>query len=288
MSAFSPRIVLGSTGLSVSRMGLAASYGATSADVERAFEHGINFFYWGSMRTDPFGSGLRALGARSRGDMVVVLQSYARSAKSIASSLDRALRSLGFDHADVLLLGWWNFPPRASILDAAAELVQKGKARAVMMSCHHRPTFAQLARDPRVQLLMMRYNAAHPGAEQDVFPHLPTPRPGVVSYTSTSWRQLLDPKLTPPGERTPTATDCYRFVLTSPFVDACWAGVKGEQLEVALRAVDMGPMSDDEAAAIKRVGANVRERTRARTSGMAFADRLINLASGFGLRSTRG
>ena len=38
---------------------------------------------------------------------------------------------------------------------------------------------------------MIRYNAAHPGAEQDVFPHLAARQPAVVAYTATSWRKLL-------------------------------------------------------------------------------------------------
>ena len=35
---------------------------------------------------------------------------------------------------------------------------------------------------------MIRYNAAHPGAERDIFPHLEARRPAVVAYTATSWR----------------------------------------------------------------------------------------------------
>ena len=42
---FEPRI-LGRTGLQVGRMGIAASYGVPAAAVERAFEHGVNYFYW--------------------------------------------------------------------------------------------------------------------------------------------------------------------------------------------------------------------------------------------------
>lgn len=288
MTGFDSKIRLGRTDLTVTRLGLAASYGISGAEVERAFERGIDFFYWGSARRDDFGAGLRRLGARARERMTVVVQSYARSGGSIGRSLERALAKLRFDHADVLLLGWWNLPPSDAILDAARELVARGRTRAVMVSCHHRPTFAKLARDARIDLLMLRYNAAHPGAEQDVFPHLPAERPGMIAYTATSWGQLVDRKYLPPGEALPAASDCYRYVLSSDAIDACWTAPKdGAELDEALRCFERGPISEDERAWLKRVGARVRSESVARGRGMDFADRCVNLWSGFGFRSTR-
>lgn len=267
---------LGRTGLEVVPLGLAASYGIPGKDVERAFERGLNLFYWGTRRTPEFGRALRRIAGRDRSKVVTVIQSYARAPRLIARSLENALRALGLDHTDVLALGWWNRPPPERILAGAAELVRRGRARHLMISCHRRSTFPLLARDPRVGLLMVRYNAAHPGAEQDVFPHLPKERPGVVAYTTTSWGQLLDPALAPAGERVPGGTDCYRFVLSSPHVDVCWAGPRtGDQLDDAIRALELGPMGDDELAWMRRVGESVRERTRLQTRGMSLADRAL-------------
>jgi predicted aldo/keto reductase-like oxidoreductase len=202
-------------------------------------------------------------------------------------SIEKGLRELGLDYTDVLLLGWWNLPPPERLLDAAAGLVHQGKARYIMISCHNRPNFPVLARDPRVSLLMIRYNAAHPGAERDVFPYLANERPGIVAYTTTSWGQLLNPVLVPAGERAPTAGDCYRFVLSSPHIDACYTGAKtGVELDGAMRALDLGPMSVEELAWMRRVGASVRQRTRLDSLGKSIIDRFVNLASGFGFRAT--
>ncbi len=49
----------------------------------------------------------------------------------------------------------------------------------------------QLAEESPLDLFMIRYNAAHPGAERDIFPHLARRQPAVVAYTATSWRKLL-------------------------------------------------------------------------------------------------
>lgn len=283
-----PRKPLGTSNLSVVPLGLASSYGASASDVEHAFERGLDFFYWGSARTAQFGRGLRRIGALARDRITVVVQSYRRSPQGVTRSLERALRELRFERTDVLLLGWWNLPPPDPILDAAAGAVARGLARAVMVSCHHRPSFAKLARDPRVDLVMLRYNAAHPGAERDVFPHLPSPRPGVVSYTATSWGQLLDRRLVPRDEEVPRATDCYRFVLGQPAIDACWCAPRNRaELELALLALDEGPLSEEQSARLRRIGAAVRAGTQGRARGMQLAERAMNLVSGFGFKTAQ-
>ena len=59
----------------------------------------------------------------------------------------------------------------------------------------------------------------------------------------------------PPSERAPTATDCYRYVLTRPEVDVCMTGpANAAQMDQALEAVRRGPMTEDELAWMQRVG----------------------------------
>ena len=69
------RAVLGRTGLEVGRLGLSASYGAPASAVERAFEHGVNYFYWGASGARSLANGLRRLAPR-RDRFLLVLQSY--------------------------------------------------------------------------------------------------------------------------------------------------------------------------------------------------------------------
>ena len=260
-------VTLGRTGLRVCPLGLASSYGVSGADVERAVERGVNYLYWGSLRKADFGRAVARIARRRREEVVVVVQTYTRIAALMRPSLERALRQLGLDHADLLLLGWWNRPPSPRVRDAALALQAAGRARHIMVSGHHRPTFPTLARDPALGAIMVRHNAAHPGAEEEIFPHLAEPRPGVVAYTATRWGTLLDPRLTPPGEATPRGSDCYRFVLGNPSVDVVLAGPKdGQELDEALAALDRGPLGPDEQAWMRRVGRAVRA---ARMAGQA-------------------
>jgi aryl-alcohol dehydrogenase-like predicted oxidoreductase len=257
---------LGRTGLEVGRLGIASSYGISGDALVRAFERGVNYIYWGSRRTPSFGEGLKRLRPQ-RDQFVLVIQSYTRLAGLMAWSLERALRALSFDYTDVLLLGMWNKPVAPKILDAALRLKQRGLVRFLAVSTHQRTLIPQIAAGSDFDIVHLRYNAAHPGAEKDIFPHLPAVnRPGIVSFTATSWGQLTgQPKQPaawmtgahslPKGEPAPTATACYRFVLSRPEVDVCLTGPSNEaRMNEALEALERGPMTEDELAWMRRVG----------------------------------
>ena len=153
-----------------------------------------------------------------------------------------------------------------------------------MISCHDRSTFARYIGDPTYDAIMVRYNAAHPGAETDVFPHLPERGgPGVVAYTVTRWGGLLDPRLVPEGERVPTSTDCYRFALSSSHVDVCLSAPQTkEQLDQTLATLDAGPLDAEETAWMKRVGAAVKVKAGKSVvpSPLAVIDRLMARRAG--------
>jgi len=259
------RALLGRTGLEVGRLGVAAGYGVPGSALEWAFDRGVDYIYWGSQRQNSFGAALKKLRTQ-RGRFVLVIQSYTRVASLLSWSLERALRALSFDYTDVLLLGMWNKPLPSRILDAARGLQARGLVRFLAISTHKRTLVPQIAAGQDFDVVHFRYNAAHPGAEKDIFPLLPAAnRPGMVSFTATSWGQLLGKGLLqgilpgahrlPKSERVPTAADCYRYVLTRPEVDVCLTGpANAAQMEEALEALRFGPMSADELAWMRRVG----------------------------------
>jgi len=257
------RAVLGRTGIEVCRLGLAASYGVPTQAVERAFDHGVNYLYWGSRRTGAFAQAIRHLAGR-RDRFVLVVQSYSRVAGLVAWSLERALRAARAEYADILLLGLWSGPAWPRILDAARAVKERGLVRHLALSTHNRRLVPQLAGEADYDVFHVRYNAVHTGAERDIFPHLATAgRPGIVAFTATSWRQLLHHRRIPKEERKPAAGDCYRFVLTNPSIDVCMTGPASDaQMDHALEALRKGPMSDEEMAWIRRVGQAIYGKPR--------------------------
>jgi aryl-alcohol dehydrogenase-like predicted oxidoreductase len=267
MSDFRDPIPLGQTGLRVSRLGIGSSAVGSERFVEEAVEQGVNYLYWGSIRRPAFGRALRHVARRNREGVVLTVQSYSRVAALLRPSIEIALRRAGLEYFDFLLLGMWNEPPRRGIVEAALRLRAQGKVRHLMLSTHNRPSLQRHFRDFEAgrspfDVFMLRYNAVHRGAEQDVFPHLPERRPpGVIAYTATRWGHLLDPAKMPPGEAPPPARDCYRFALSHPAVGMVLCGpANREQMQEALRALDAGPLAPDEQARIRRIGDHVYGR----------------------------
>ena len=250
--------VLGRTGLVVGQIGLSASYGVPTEAVERAFERGANYLYWGSLRRERFARAIRNL-APQRDRMVLVLQSYAFAPRLLTWNVERGLRRLRFDHADVLLLGHATAPLKESTLDAWRRLRDRGLVRFLGVTTHDRALVPTLANNPDIGIVHVRYNAAHRGAERDAFPLLKADnRPGLVAYTSTSWKQLLHSRRLPAGERVPTAGDCYRFCLSHPSIDMVATGpATAAHVEESLNAAGRSAMSEEELAWMRRVGGAV-------------------------------
>ena len=259
---FHEKTILGRTGLSVSRLGLASGYGVPASAVEKAFhERGVNYFFWGNPKRQGMREGLKALVKSKREKLVLALQTYDHFGPFLERGVDKGLKELGMDCADVLILGWFNSAPHGRVLANALKLKEKGKVRFLGMSGHNRKTFGKLAQDPHnpVDVFMIRYNAVHTGAETGIFPLMPKEnRPGVTIYTATCWRKLLNPKKMPPGEKPLTAAECYRFVLSNPNVDLTLFAPNGEaQMLDGLKALEQGPLSEDEMTRARKIGAHI-------------------------------
>ena len=239
----------------VFRLGLSGSFGLDEAASREALER-IQYVFW-TPRMKGLGAALKDAVRRDRARYVVatgpILGFFPGAVRKAAEG---ALRALGTDHLDVLQLFWLSkmsaLSPRN--VEELVRLREEGKVRAIGVSIHDRVRAGRLAEDSPLDLLMVRYNAAHPGAEVDVFPHLARRRPAVVAYTATSWRKLLRRPRGWDGP-VPTAGDCYRFCLTSPHVDVVLSGpATAAQLRENLRALERGPLGPEEMAWMREFG----------------------------------
>ena len=256
MKNFSEKVTLGRTGLSVSRLGIGSAYWVSEKACRRAFDAGINYFFWGSIRTPGMALAVQEIAKNHRQDLIEVLECYARHPWMIRKSVEQGLRKLKIDQADILLLGWHDEQPSMKVLDTVRNLKEKGRYRFLGISSHIRTLFPGYIRDDIYDVFHIRYNAAHTGAEKDIFPLIPEVNPpGITSFTATRWGQLTNPKKMPPGETPLTAADCYRFALSSGFVDVCLTGPKNEEeLDGGMKALELGPLSDEEMERVRRIG----------------------------------
>ena len=244
-------------GRSVFRLGLATNYGIEGGDLEMALDKGVNYIFWTphARRVTP---SLKAILKRDR--EAVILASGPTTGYfggRIKRACDRLLTTLGTDYLDLFQLFWlgrtsiWT----SSTIDALVSLKESGKVRAIGVSIHDRNMAGQLAKDSPLDMLMVRYNAAHTGAEQDIFPHLAKGKPAIIAYTATRWRGLLKRPKDWSGP-VMTASDCYRFCLSNPHVDLVLTGPKTrQQLQENLSELrEKGPLSEEENGWIRDYG----------------------------------
>jgi len=244
-------------GKTVHRLGLAMNYGIDADGVSAAFDRGVNYVFWTPTRTRATTPVLKAALARDREKYVVATgPTLGYFGGGVRRGAEKLLALLGTDYLDVFQLFWLGVTSAITpgTLEALARLKEEKKIRAIGVSIHDRPRAARLAEDSPIDLFMLRYNAAHPGAESDIFPHLSKRHPAVVAYTATSWRKLLKrprkwegPLMTP--------SDCYRFCLSNKNVDVTLCGPKTRaQLEENLDGLAKGPLSGEEDSWMRRFG----------------------------------
>ena len=243
-------------GKRVFRLGLAASYGIDEPGIRAAIDRGVNYFYY-TYRSKKLNAPLREV-LKSQRDRYAVAATTTLGwfGGSVRRAAERTLATLGTDYLDVFQLGWLGVTSAWTdgTLKELTHLKESGKVRALGISIHDRPRAGKLAEESPLDLFMIRYNAAHPGAESEIFPHLARRRPAVVAYTATSWRKLLKRPSGWSGP-VPSAGDCYRFCLSSPHVDVVLTGpASGAQLDENLKALERGPLGEDEMKWMREFG----------------------------------
>lgn len=257
--------VLGSTGMQVSRLGLSATYRPGKNAIYFALDQGINYFF-GFGIDSHMTKVMREVLKSDREKYVIATGVYNLiwGYPNIRKTLEKRLRQWGAEYIDIFMfLGVRKeaeFPEKAR--EELYRLREEGLVKAVGMSTHDRPFAGRMAAEGALDVLMIRYNAAHRGAEKDIFPYLKEHNPGIVSFTATRWRYLLRyQKGWPKDAPIPNAVMTYRFVLSNPHVHVCMTAPSNlKQLEENLKALQEGPLSDEEMAFMQKFGDIVYQR----------------------------
>jgi aryl-alcohol dehydrogenase-like predicted oxidoreductase len=266
---------LGRTGLEVTPLALAsgAVRGAapkgpalTADDVEGAYhEHGINAFFVVSF-SEPMVAGVRRLiDAGHRDDLVLISMASLPFGWSVRRAWAKQARMLGVETIDVFLLGWiqgrWYLSGRT--WPAMRRLREEGKVRAIGWSTHKRGLATRLAREYDPDVMMIRYNAAHRGAETDIFEPLGDACPAIIDYTATRWGRLLLPVPEAGFDAGLSASECYRFGLSHPAVDTVLCAARSaEEIREDVRGVRQGPLEADRMREVRAFGDAVHAQAR--------------------------
>ncbi len=265
-------------GKPVARLGLASHGHHTSItpdDILHALDCGVGLLNWPGFaeegeadRGDAFSEAIAALGSR-RDEVVVCAQFGARTATEARRELRLLLKALHTDYIDVLTLyyveereEWDHLRRSGGALEFCHAAKKDGIVRRIGVTIHQRPLAAEMAQSGELDVLMIRYNAAHRGAERDIFPV--TRRLGlpIISYTATRWGALLRAA---PGnfsdDEVARAPAWYRFVLQEPAISIvlCAPHNRAELDEDLTVLSATGPLSLDEHTRLAEHGSRVKE-----------------------------
>jgi predicted aldo/keto reductase-like oxidoreductase len=243
-----PRIArLGHECPPVLRLGLATREDTRleADDVAHAVKRGVNYLNWCG-RDDALAEAVRKH-RFDREKVVIAIQLEGRTKQAAGHELANALQTLQTNRIDVVTFyyvedpnEWEEIIRPGGAMEAVEEARQFGKIRLRGLTTHQRGFGAKLLDLGKLDLLMIRYNAAHRGAEQDVFPVTDQRGIPVVTFTAQRWGALREhTEGDPPGFSPPTASAWYRFALHNPSVSVVLtAPVDRRELDEDLALLD--------------------------------------------------
>lgn len=263
--ALTDRLSLGS-GLRVSPfcLGLVAD----PEIVVAAFDAGLNFFFVSADMHwplyEPVREGLRRLlsrGTAVRDQLVVAVVSYVTQPEFCYAPFDEVLEALpGLGHVDLGVIGG------SYASDFMTRLAQYERRpagmRGIAASFHQREAAATAISHGLLDLAFVRYNAAHAGAERDLFPRVPPRkerRTKLFNFKSVSGyvppERLAELGL-PAAKWRPEPHDHYRFALRRPELDGVLCALDSvAQIEALSRLLSGPSMTHDEAEYLKTLAA---------------------------------
>jgi aryl-alcohol dehydrogenase-like predicted oxidoreductase len=249
------------TGDRATPLGLAGRPDQDPRCIAKAAEQGINYFFFYGPEPGDFGNALVPILRKRREEVIVASGSGSRKQATLLSARRKILTGLGIEKLDIFFTEYIHpgddsesiFGP-GGVLDELAAWKAEGVVRYGGATAHDRKLSRKLAADPRVDVLMHRFNMAHRKAAAEVFPEAIRAKTPIVAFTATRWRTLLE---APAGwtDPPPSAVDCYRYCLAQPAVQVVLTSPQTvEQLDENLAVLAAPPFSRREMSNWERFG----------------------------------
>jgi aryl-alcohol dehydrogenase-like predicted oxidoreductase len=248
-------VEFGRTGLRVSRLafgtgthGWAGRSQQTGLGVDRlagllrlAYDHGVTF--WDA--ADAYGSHphiAEALVGLPRDKVVIATKITSRSGEQAAQDVDRFLRELGTEVLDIVLLHFMtqaDWPQsHASAMEALSRAKERGKVRAVGVSCHGLGSLRATAETDWAEVVLARINMA--GVNMGASPAEIVP---VIGHMYASGKAIYGMKVLGCGRLAGKARAAIQYVLELGVVHSLVIGTsaKGQLLENVRLVEELAP-----------------------------------------------
>lgn len=247
---FGNRRITAQDGTPARCLGLAAGPKQDARCVRRAFAGGINYFFFYGPGNVLFIKELALLMRRKREQVIVATGSGSRRVEGLRTGRRKLATLLGVETIDVFFIEYVHSGDdpglmfgNNGVLDELQKWKVDGLIRFVGATTHDRALARRLAADPRVDVLMHRFNMAHRKAATEVFPAAVKARTPIVAFTATRWGTLLAPCASW-SDPLPTAVDCYRFCLAQPAIQVVLTAPRSAaEVRENLKVLESAPMS---------------------------------------------
>lgn len=240
---------LGKTGITVSPFGIGGGYGASAKVLESGLEAGINTFFFAPIfpTYTPMMLWIRALPPSKKEKINIFSASYFwRIPYSIERTVKRHLSWLKAEKLDVFFLGWTSSISQDSTFDTLLKLKDRKLIRYIGISAHNRKLIPEMIKKYPIDVVMVRYNIIHRGAENEVFPYIKDQ--GLIAFNALKHGAVLkqNKNWDESKGKFPSAEEAYRFVLSNNKVHLCIAGPRRTSDTKTLQAAISGGPLDEE------------------------------------------
>ncbi len=277
LPALTDRLPLGKTGLLVSPICSGMTYDAHV--VPAAFEAGINFFFLtADMHWPIYEAARRGLADLLRGhpsrrdEIVIACASYVTQPEFCFAPFDEVLEAVPeLGRLDITVAGGSYGPELATRLHMYRlhRLTKHAGSRGIGASFHDRAAARDLVAQGELDIQFIRYNPCHPGAREDLFPHVPEQRHTLLyNFKSTDSWIASDADYAAlgvgPDNWKPHITEYYRFALTAPALDGILCGMPSARgVQELADALAKGPLDDEDHQYLIELGILEKRRREA-------------------------
>lgn len=223
-----PKVILGKTGLSVTRLGIGGAYCKTPEGYQAALDCGINYIDTARIYQD--GEDEKIIGQAIKGrrnNLILATKTTNRTADGARSELETSLNLLGTDYIDIYQLHHLNTQPereqalgKGGAIEAVLKARDEGLIRFIGVTGHDWVQVHVAVATGLFDTVLCWYNCAMREPESILFPETQKRNMGVIVMNASRNERLFG------GSDAPAPEQFYRYVLNHKAVNLTIMGLK--------------------------------------------------------------
>jgi hypothetical protein len=257
-----PKVVLGRTGLTVTRLGIGGAYCKSVDGYQAALDCGVNYVDTARVYRD--GEDEKVIGqaiSGRRDGLTVATKTMKRDADGARSDLETSLRLLGTEYIDIYQLHHLNTEAErdqalgpGGAMEAVQKAREQGLIRFIGVTGHDWVQVQKAVATGLFDTVLCWYNCAMKEPEEMVFPEARAHNTGVVIMNASRNDKLFS------GKGAPSPEKFYRYVLSHEAVHVTIMGLRDVDrfCRIASALSERAVLTPQERADIETYGARMR------------------------------